>query len=324
MSEVLLEVRDARKYFPVTHGVVFSRTKGAVRAVDGVSFSVARGDTLSLVGESGCGKTTTCRMILLLESLSGGSIMYCGNDVGKLSKTDLKQYRRSVQAVFQDPYSSLNPRMRIGDFIAEPMQIAGDLTKAEVRERVSEMLSEVRLDPASARLYPHEFSGGQRQRIALARAMAVNPGLVILDEPVSALDISIRAQLMNLLLDVRDRMGLTYIVVAHDLATVRHMSNKMAVMYLGKIVEYGDSEAIFTHRAHPYTQILFSAALPSRPGVQHERLPISGEVPSPSNIPTGCRFHPRCPRCTDICCEVEPEPIALDGGHMVSCHHATE
>jgi oligopeptide transport system ATP-binding protein len=324
MDEALLELRAVAKHFPIRKGSVLSKTTGTVKAVDGISFSVEKGDTLSLVGESGCGKTTACRMVLLLEEPTAGSILYRGRDINHLTHGELKEYRRSVQAVFQDPYSSLNPRMRIGDFIAEPMEINGELSKREVKDRVQEILSEVRLDPDCARLYPHEFSGGQRQRIALARAMAVNPGLVILDEPVSALDISIRAQLMNLLVEVRESMGLTYVVVAHDLATVRHMSNKMAVMYLGKIVECGNSEAIFTNRGHPYTRVLFAAALPPRPGVQRTRMKISGEVPSPTNVPKGCRFHPRCSYAKDVCRELEPELEPLESAHLVACHFARE
>lgn len=320
MEERLLEAKDIKKHFSITKGLVLSKVRGTVKAVDGVSFSVDKGDTLSLVGESGCGKTTTSKLILLLEKLTSGSILYRGKDISQLSGENLKQYRRSVQAMFQDPYSSLNPRMKVGDIIAEPIEINEELSKSEITERVGEILTEVQLDTTSARLYPHEFSGGQRQRIALARAMAIRPSLVILDEPVSALDVSIRAQLMNLLVDIRDRMGLTYIIIAHDLATVRHMSNKMAVMYLGKILEYGNSEAIFTQRLQPYTRVLFSAALPSRPGVQRERLTISGEVPSPINPPSGCRFHPRCPYCRDICREVEPQLENAENYHQVACH----
>jgi oligopeptide transport system ATP-binding protein len=320
MEEVILEAKDIKKHFPVTKGFLFSKAHGTVKAVDGVSFSVNKGDTLSLVGESGCGKTTTSRLILLLERLTSGSILHRGEDISQFSGDSLKQYRHSVQAMFQDPYSSLNPRMRIGDIIAEPIEINEGLSKSEIKERVSEILTEVQLNPDSVRLYPHEFSGGQKQRIALARAMAINPSLVILDEPVSALDVSIRAQLMNLLVDIRDRMNLTYIIIAHDLATVRHMSNKMAVMYLGKILEYGDSEFIFAKRLQPYTRILFSAALPSRPGMQRERLAITGEVPSPINPPSGCRFHPRCTYCKDICREVEPQLENAETNHQVACH----
>jgi oligopeptide/dipeptide ABC transporter ATP-binding protein len=320
MEEVILEAKDIKKHFPITKGFILSREKGTVKAVDGVSFSVNKGDTLSLIGESGCGKTTTCRLILLLERLTSGSILYRSKDISQLSGESLKQYRRSVQAMFQDPYSSLNPRMRVGDIIAEPIEINEKLSKSEIKEKVGKILTEVQLDPVSARLYPHEFSGGQRQRIALARAMAINPCLVILDEPVSALDVSVRAQQMNLLVDIRDRMNLTYIIIAHDLATIRHMSNKMAVMYLGKILEYGNSEAIFAKCLQPYTRILFSAALPSRPGVQRERLTITGEVPSPINPPSGCSFHPRCHYCRDICHAVEPQLEKAENDHQVACH----
>ena len=323
MGELLLEVKDIKKHFPITRAF-FLKVRGSVKAVDGISFSISEGDIFSLVGESGCGKTTTAKLILLLEDLTGGHILFRGKDISQLAGKALREYRCSVQAMFQDPYGSLNPRMRVGDIIAEPMEINLNLSKAEIKERVSKILSEIGLDPASARLYPHEFSGGQRQRIALARAMAIYPSLVVLDEPVSALDVSVRAQLMNLLIDVQQRMGLTYIVIAHDLATVRHMSNRVAVMYLGRIVEYGNSEAIFTRRLHPYTEMLFLSALPSYPGIQRERVKIRGEVSSPINPPSGCRFHPRCSYCGDICREVEPQLANGESDHQIACHYWKE
>ena len=319
MTETLLEVQDIKKYYPVSRGLI-RKTRAYVKAVDKISFTVNKGDVFSLIGESGCGKTTTSKLILRLEKLTGGSILYRGNDICQLSGEDLKEYHRSVQAMFQDPYGSLDPRMKIRDIIAEPIENNLRLQKTEIDERVNDILNEVKLNPESIRMYPHEFSGGQRQRIALARAIVIKPDLVILDEPVSALDVSVRAQLMNLLMDIQQETGLTYIIIAHDLATVRHMSNRMAIMYLGKIVEYGDSETIFKECLHPYTKMLFSAALPSRPGMQRERSKIIGEVPNPINPPTGCYFHPRCSFNKDICRELEAQMDTAGHDHYVACH----
>lgn len=325
MSEVLLEVKHIKKHFPVSTSLSpLAKKRGYVKAVDGVSFAVNKGDTLGLVGESGCGKTTISKLLLFLETLTKGSIFFRGRDISRPSKADLKDYRRYVQAMFQDPYASLNPRMKVGDIIAEPIENNLLLSKAEAWEKAQTILNVVNLDPASAFLYPHEFSGGQRQRISLARAIAIDPILLILDEPVSALDVSVKAQLMNLLMDIQQRNRLATILIAHDLATVRHMSNKMVVMYLGKIVEYSDSESIFTRQLHPYTKVLFSAALPSRPGIQRERLNIIGEVPSPINTPEGCHFHPRCQYCRDVCIEVEPELGKAESKHQVACHRWRE
>jgi len=320
MGEVLLDARDIKKYFPITKGFVFMKTVGLVKAVDGISFSINEGDTFGLVGESGCGKTTTSRLILLLEKLTSGSIFFRGKDITRLSAAGLKSYRSSVQAMFQDPYGSLDPRMKVGNIIGEPIMINLGLSKVAIKERVSEILNEVGLSPASAENYPHEFSGGQRQRIALARAIAINPSLVILDEPVSALDVSVRAQLMNLLMDIHERMGLTYIVIAHDLATVRHMSTRMAVMYLGKIAEYGSSEGVYIERLHPYTKALLSAALPSHPDAAGKEIILPGEVPSPVNPPSGCRFHPRCLYAKEVCSQEEPLLESASSDHMVACH----
>lgn len=320
MSETLLELRDLKKHFPVTKGLLFQETIGLVKAVDGVSYSLGAGETLGLVGESGCGKTTTLKLVLMLEQPTSGTIRFRGREIQSLQGQDLKAYRRGVQAVFQDPYSSLNPRIRIRDTIAEPLVVNETVSKAKVNERVHELLNLVGLRPSAATLFPHEFSGGQRQRIAIARALSLNPSLIILDEPVSALDVSIRAQIMNLLQDLQQQLGLSYFLIAHDLAAVLHLSTTIVVMYLGKVVEIATSEEMRTKPLHPYTQALFSAALPSHPDEQREEVIITGEIPSPLNPPAGCRFHPRCPFAMPVCSEVEPllQPVA--SGHEVACH----
>jgi oligopeptide/dipeptide ABC transporter ATP-binding protein len=320
MSEPLLEIRNLQKYFPVMKGVIFQKPIGWVKAVDGVSYTIDTGETLGLVGESGCGKTTTSKLILLLEKPTGGAIIFRGRDLQSLERENLQTYRRGVQAVFQDPFSSLNPRIRVGDIIAEPVMVNEALPKAQMRERVQELLRLVGLNPSASSLFPHEFSGGQRQRIAIARALSLNPSLIVLDEPVSALDVSIRAQIMNLLQDLQQQFGLSYLLIAHDLAAVLHLSTNIAVMYLGKIVEFGTSDELRHKPLHPYTQALFSAALPSHPDEQREEMIIAGEVPSPLNPPTGCRFHPRCPFAKPVCSEVEPVLRAATNGHQVACH----
>jgi len=320
MSDTLLEIRDLKKHFPVMKGVIFQKPIGWVKAVDGVSYTIGTGETLGLVGESGCGKTTTSKLILLLEKPTGGAIIFRGRDLQSLKRDDLKTYRRGVQAVFQDPFSSLNPRIRVGDIIAEPVLVNEALPKAQMRERVQELLRLVGLNPSASHLFPHEFSGGQRQRIAIARALSLNPSLIVLDEPVSALDVSIRAQIMNLLQDLQQQFGLSYLLIAHDLAAVLHLSTNIAVMYLGKIVEFGTSDELRHKPLHPYTQALFSAALPSHPDEQREEMIIAGEVPSPLNPPAGCRFHPRCPFVKPVCSQVEPALRAATNGHQVACH----
>ena len=320
MSDKLVEIRDLQKHFPVTKGLIFQETIGLVKAVDGVSYSIEAGETVGLVGESGCGKTTTMKMVLMLERPTSGAIIFRGQDIQSLTGKDLKAYRKGVQAVFQDPYSSLNPRMRVGNIIAEPLVVNETLPKAKVKERVQELLSLVGLRPASADLFPHEFSGGQRQRIAIARALSLNPSLIILDEPVSALDVSIRAQIMNLLQDLQEQFGVSYLLIAHDLAAVLHLSTTVAVMYLGKIVELATSEQLRTQPLHPYAQALFSAALPVHPDEQREEIIITGEIPSPLNPPSGCRFHPRCPFAKPVCSEVEPVLKQVDTDHQVACH----
>ncbi len=315
MTASLLELHNLTKHFPVTQGLLFQKTVGAVKAVDGVSYRLGSGETLGLVGESGCGKSTTAKMILMLEAPTSGSILFNGQDIQALSGKDLQGYRRGVQAVFQDPYSSLNPRLRVGHLITEPLVVNTEMSKAQIQARLQELLDLVGLSHRSAYLFPHEFSGGQRQRIAIARALALRPSLIILDEPVSALDVSIRAQIMNLLQDLQEEFGLSYLLIAHDLAAVLHLSTTIAVMYLGKIVETGSSHMLRTAPLHPYTQALFSAALLGHPDDQRDDIIITGEIPSPLNPPSGCRFHPRCPFAKPICAAEEPMLQLQATGH---------
>lgn len=320
MNEILLQARDLTKHFPVTKGVIFMKQIGAIKAVDGIDFTIAKGETFGLVGESGCGKTTTARLILLLEDITRGSVLFEDKDISKLSKVELKRYRGMVQAVFQDPFSSLSPRMRVGSIIAEPMVTNRSLSRKEIRDRVAEALEVVGLKADHAENYPHEFSGGQRQRIAVARGLALNPALIVLDEPVSALDVSIRAQIMNLLKDIQEQFGLTYLLIAHDLAVVKHMSNRIGVMYLGRLVETAESEELYRNPLHPYTQALLSAALPAHPDEQKDEIILSGEVPSPINLPPGCRFHTRCPKAKSVCFQEDPILKDRGGDHEVACH----
>ncbi len=316
----ILEVTGLEKHYPVRKGILFSREVGRVRAVDGIDFSIREGETLGLVGESGCGKTTTSRLVLGLEAPTAGDVRLEGQSWQNLTGKARQDYHAKVQAVFQDPWSSLNPRMHVGEIVGESLRIAKWGTRAEIEERVAALLVEVGLRPEHARQYPHEFSGGQRQRIALASALAIGPKLIVLDEPVSALDVSIRAQMMNLLKDVQEQDNVAYLLVAHDLATVRFMSDWTAVMYLGQIVEYAPTEALFENVRHPYTRALFSAVLPDHPDRQEEGIVLTGEVPSPLDPPGGCRFHTRCPFAMDICSQVAPVLTESESGHLAACH----
>ena len=318
----LLEVRGLRMHFAVTEGVLSGRTVGQVKAVDGVDFSIRRGETLGLVGESGCGKTTTGRCILRLETPTEGAIIYDGVDIAKLPRKDLLALRRRIQVIFQDPYSSLNPRMKVGEIIAEPMKvhgIAGD--GASRAARVRELLSVCGLNPRFADRYPHEMSGGQRQRVGIARALALDPEFIVCDEAVSALDVSIQAQVVNLLEELRERFGLTYLFIAHDLSVVRHLCQRVAVMYLGRIVELADGDELFDNPLHPYTQALLAAVPVPDPTVEASRVfrPARGEIPSPINPPSGCVFHPRCPSAVETCKQARPELRELRPDHWVAC-----
>ena len=318
-GQILLEAKNLKKYFPVTKGLLISRTTGHIKAVDDISFALRAGETLGVVGESGCGKSTTAKMMLMLEDPTEGSILFEGEDVHN-SAAVRRSYRSSVQAVFQDPWSSLNPRMRVKDIIAEPMVINWDITKAEQQERVMKLLNDVGLNEYHSNLFPHEFSGGQRQRLAIARALALNPRVIVLDEPVSALDVSIRAQIMNLLKDLQQEYNVAYMLIAHDLATVRYMCTWVAVMYLGQIVELSPVQELFNNPSHPYTKALMSAALPSHPDTEQEEIILQGEVPSPLNPPPGCYFHPRCPAAMDRCSVETPEVTEISEGHTLTCH----
>jgi oligopeptide/dipeptide ABC transporter ATP-binding protein len=319
MASPVLELRGLRKHFPVGARLLGGRS-AVVKAVDGVDFAIQPGETLGLIGESGCGKTTTSKLILLQEVPTAGTIAFDGRDIATLAGAELMAYRRAVQVVFQDPFSSLSPRMRVGEIIAEPLEIHTRLGAAAIRARVDAVLELVGLAPDVASLFPHEFSGGQRQRIAIARALVTDTRLIVLDEPVSALDVSVRAQIINQLEHLQRSLGVSYLFIGHDLATVAHISHRIAVMYLGKIVETAESEALCARPMHPYTRALFAAALPSHPDDPPAERTIAGEVPSALALPSGCRFHPRCPLAMPVCSEVEPALRLRDGNGAVACH----
>jgi peptide/nickel transport system ATP-binding protein len=315
----LLQVANLTKHFPVRSGV-FSRVSAHVHAVDDISFDIAQGETLGLVGESGCGKSTTGKLILKLLEPTSGSVMWRGERIDRLRAGEMRKLRRELQAVFQDPYSSLNPRMRAVDIVAEPIRNFESVSRDEIDERVAALLDKVGLRRDQMVKYPYEFSGGQRQRLGIARALAPNPSLIVCDEPVSALDVSVQAQVINLLMDLQQELGISYLFVAHDLAVVEHISHRIAVMYLGKIVELTDKRSLFTDPQHPYTEALLSAVPVPDPRIQRKRVILSGDVPSPVDPPSGCRFHTRCPYAFDRCRVEEPTMIAVQPGHWVACH----
>jgi len=319
LAQTLLEVRDLKKYFPVKGKWFHPATQ--VKAVDGVSFSIQKGETVGLVGESGCGKSTTGRVLLHLIQPSGGDVIYKGNHLTRLSANELRVLRRELQMVFQDPYASLDPRMKIRDVLLEPLEIHGIGNKQERLKKVEEILEIVGLGGHYANRYPHEFSGGQRQRIGIARSLILRPSLIVADEPVSALDVSIQSQILNLLQDLQEQFDLTYLFISHDLSVVKHISDRVGVMYLGRLVEFAPKESLYAAPAHPYTQALLSAAPVANPEAKPQRIILRGDVPSPANPPSGCAFHTRCPHAMDACKTVRPELTAVDGqNHWVACH----
>ena len=318
----LVQIRDLQMYFPVTKGIILQRQVGAIKAVDGVSFNIKQGETLGLVGESGCGKSTTGRAILQLYRPTAGEVLFHGTDLTKLKGEEMRRMRRKVQMIFQDPYASLNPRMTVGDIIGEPIKVHNLRQGKEVRVRVQELLQLVGLNPYFINRYPHEFSGGQRQRIGVARALAVEPEFVVCDEPVSALDVSIQAQIINLLEDLQDRLGLTYLFIAHGLAVVKHISDRVAVMYLGRLMEVAPTADLFYQPLHPYTEALMSAIPALDPDDVMKPVILEGEIPSPANPPSGCPFHPRCPYAQDVCKQETPEWKEYRPGHFAACHFA--
>ncbi len=317
-EEYLLTVRNLKKHFPI-HGGLFGRQVGTVQAVDGVSFGIQHGETLGLVGESGCGKSTTGMLVLRLLEMTAGQVLFEGQDVGKMNQQELRDFRRHAQIIFQDPYASLNPRMSVGDIIAEPIMLHRIASGVDRTKKVEELLKVVGLGPHHARRYPHEFSGGQRQRIGIARALAVQPKLIVCDEPVSALDVSIQSQILNLLVDLQKELGLAYLFIAHGLNAVKHISDRIGVMYLGKMVELAEGDELILNPLHPYTKTLISAIPQPRPGAKKNRIILQGDVPSPAKPPSGCRFHTRCPECIAICSQEEPV-FQQVGSRFVACH----
>lgn len=321
--EMLVEVKDLKKYFPISGGGIISRTVAHVKAVDGVSFDIRRGETLGLVGESGCGKTTIGKTLLRLQEPTAGKVLFEGKNIYDLGREDMRKLRREMQIIFQDPYASLNPRMTVGEIIGEPLEIHSVARGAEKTKRVQQLLDVVGLAAFHSRRYPHEFSGGQRQRIGIARALALNPKLIVCDEPVSALDVSIQSQVLNLLEDLQKEFNLTYLFIAHGLAVVKHVSDRVGVMYLGKMVEISPAAHLYSNPLHPYTEALMSAIPIPDPTVKRERIVLEGDVPSPINPPAGCRFHTRCryaQQVGDKCWTVEPPLIDMGGDHWVACH----
>ncbi|MBX2998730.1 MAG: dipeptide ABC transporter ATP-binding protein [Caldilineaceae bacterium] len=321
-QDILLSVRNLKMHFPITRGIIIQRQVGSIKAVDGITFDLIRGETLGLVGESGCGKSTTGRAILQLYDPTDGAVIFEGQDLTKMRSGDLRRMRRRMQMIFQDPYASLNPRMTVGSIVGEPLEVHNiGSNRKERQERVQELLKIVGLNPYFINRYPHEFSGGQRQRIGVARALAVNPSFIVCDEPISALDVSIQAQVINLLEDLQGDLGLTYLFIAHDLSVVRHISDRIAVMYLGKIVELADRDDLYENPLHPYTQALLSAVPIPDPEIEKERqrIILEGDVPSPANPPKGCNFNTRCPRVMDICRQYEPAFTNIGNGHFAAC-----
>jgi len=323
-KEVLVSVKKLKKYFPVYTGLVFKRHANDIKAVDDISFDIFKGETLGMVGETGCGKTTAGRSILQLYKPTSGQVLFNGVDLVQLQENELRPMRQRMQMIFQDPYASLNPRMTVGSIISAPLEVHTSMNRQEKRDRVQELLRIVGLNPDFVNRYPHEFSGGQRQRIGIARALALNPDLVICDEPISSLDVSIQAQIVNLLEGLQEKLDLTYLFVAHDLSMVRHISDRMMVMYLGKVMELADRNEIYLRPLHPYTRALLSAVPIPDPDKanQRERTILKGDIPSPLNPPRGCNFNTRCPLATDICFVEEPAYEELEPGHFVACHHA--
>ena len=318
--DYILRIRNLKMHFPVKAGIILDHVIGWVKALDGVDLTIQPRQVVGLVGESGSGKTTLAKVLLLLEKPTNGEVLFQGKDINSLDVPELKAYRRTIQAVFQDPFASLSPRLRVQEIISEPLEVSSNLSKAELGNKVVEALHRVGLDTGLRRVYPHELSGGQRQRVAIARAISTESKIIILDEPTSALDVSVRLQIVHLLMDLQKNLELSYLLIGHDLAMVSYMSTEIAVMYLGKIVEFGETKELIKNTAHPYTQALIAASLPDHPRLKQERKVISGEIVSPLNIPSGCRFHPRCPGKKSICQEREPSLVAVGENHWVACH----
>jgi oligopeptide transport system ATP-binding protein len=322
-TSVLIQVTDLKKYFPITTGIIFSKQIGRVKAVDGISFTIVKGETLALVGESGCGKSTAGRLILRLIKPTSGRVVFEGRDLIDMKGSELRQLRREMQIIFQDPYASLNPRLKVVDIVGEPLKVNGICrNRDELFEKVSDLLKVVGLSPYHRERFPYEFSGGQRQRIGIARALGVNPKLIVADEPVSALDVSIQSQVINLLQDLQRDYGMAYLFIAHDLAVVKHIAHRVAVMYLGKLMEVADKKALFSTPYHPYSQALLSAVPIPDPESKSARIILKGDVPSPSKIPPGCRFHTRCPIAQSVCEKEEPVLTDFESGHFAACHFA--